>query len=70
MGGLHGEHAARVPDRDVKDLPPEHPLFHTVYNLSTKVQVPNMNSLLVAVVATTQWRHAALASAFWTTRVA
>ncbi len=34
------------PDREIVDLPDEHPLFHTVYNLSKRGQVPNMNSLL------------------------
>jgi hypothetical protein len=34
------------PDREVVDLPADHPLFHTVYNISDQAQVPNMNSLL------------------------
>jgi hypothetical protein len=34
------------PDREIVDLPDEHPLFHTVYDLSQRGQVPNMNSLL------------------------
>jgi hypothetical protein len=34
------------PERDIVDLPDDHPLFHTVYDLDTKRQVPNMNSLL------------------------
>jgi Domain of unknown function (DUF4159) len=34
------------PEREIIDLPDDHPLFHTVYNLDTKGQVPNMNSLL------------------------
>ena len=34
------------PDRDIVDLPDDHPLFHTVYDLSKRPQVPNMNSLL------------------------
>ncbi|MEO6078499.1 MAG: DUF4159 domain-containing protein [Steroidobacteraceae bacterium] len=34
------------PDRPVVDLPDDHALFHSVYNVSTKGQVPNMNSLM------------------------
>jgi hypothetical protein len=34
------------PDREIVDLPNDHPLFHTVYDLSKKRQIPNMNSLL------------------------
>ena len=34
------------PDRDIVDLPNDHPLFHTVYDLSNRKQVPNMNNLL------------------------
>jgi hypothetical protein len=34
------------PDREIVDLPDDHPLFHTVYDLTEKRQVPNMNSLL------------------------
>jgi hypothetical protein len=29
------------PDRDIVDLPDEHPLFHTVYDLDTKHMVPH-----------------------------
>lgn len=34
------------PDRPIVDLADDHPLFHTVYNLTHRPQVPNMNSLL------------------------
>jgi hypothetical protein len=34
------------PDREIVDLPDDHPLFHTVYDLNGRGQVPNMNSLL------------------------
>jgi Domain of unknown function (DUF4159) len=34
------------PDRKVEDLPADDALFHVVYNVSNKAQVPNMNSLL------------------------
>jgi hypothetical protein len=34
------------PDREIIDLSDDHPLFHTVYDLDTKKQVPNMNSLM------------------------
>ena len=34
------------PDREIQDLPDDHPLFHTVYDLTRRQQVPNMNSLL------------------------
>jgi hypothetical protein len=34
------------PDREIVDLPDDHPLFHTVYDLTKKRQIPNMNSLL------------------------
>jgi hypothetical protein len=33
------------PDRDIVDLPDDHPLLHTVYDLDTHGQVPNWNSL-------------------------
>ncbi len=33
------------PDRDIIDLPDDHPLLHTVYDLDTRGQVPNWNSL-------------------------
>jgi hypothetical protein len=33
------------PDRPIVDLPDNHPLFHTVYNLDTHRQVPNWNAL-------------------------
>jgi hypothetical protein len=40
--GLH-----RVfPDRQIIDLPDDHPLFHAVYDVDPKGQVPNMNSLM------------------------
>jgi len=50
------------PDREIVDLPDDHPLFHTVYNLNAQGQVPNMNSLLgggrgwLADGATPHWR--------------
>jgi hypothetical protein len=34
------------PDREIERLPDDHPLFHTVYDLSERRQIPNMNSLL------------------------
>jgi hypothetical protein len=34
------------PDRDIVDLPADHALFHTVYNIDSRAQVPNMNSLM------------------------
>jgi hypothetical protein len=34
------------PDREIVDLPNDHPLFHAVYDIDPKGQVPNMNSLL------------------------
>lgn len=34
------------PDRQIIDLPDSHPLFHTVYDLTAREQVPNMNALL------------------------
>jgi hypothetical protein len=36
------------PGRPIVDIPPDHPVFHTVYDLSglTQTQIPNMNSLL------------------------
>ena len=33
------------PDRPIIDLPENHPLFHTVYDLTNKGQVPNWNAL-------------------------
>ena len=33
------------PDREIIDLPDDHPLLHTVYDLDTRGQVPNWNSL-------------------------
>jgi hypothetical protein len=34
------------PDREIVDLPDDHPLFNTVYDLKRRQQVPNMNSLM------------------------
>jgi hypothetical protein len=34
------------PDRQIEVLPDDHPLFHTVYDLTRRQQVPNLNSLL------------------------
>jgi hypothetical protein len=33
------------PDRAIVDLPDDHPLFHTVFDLDPKLQVPNWNAL-------------------------
>jgi hypothetical protein len=33
------------PDRPIVDLPDDHPLFHTVFDLDTRLQVPNWNAL-------------------------
>jgi len=33
------------PDRQIVDLPDDHPLFHTVFDLDGKHQVPNWNAL-------------------------
>jgi hypothetical protein len=33
------------PDRPIVDLPSDHPLFHTVFDLDTTLQVPNWNAL-------------------------
>jgi hypothetical protein len=50
------------PDREIVDLPDDHPLFHTVYDLNAKGQVPNMNALLgggrgyLSDGATPHWR--------------
>jgi hypothetical protein len=37
------------PDRPIVDLPDDHPIFHTVYDLNGRQQVPNMNALLGGV---------------------
>jgi len=37
------------PDRPIIDLPDDHPLFHTVYDLTAKGQVPNWNALRAGV---------------------
>jgi hypothetical protein len=34
------------PDRNIVDLPDDHPLYNSVYDLRSKQQVPNMNSLM------------------------
>jgi hypothetical protein len=34
------------PDREIVELPADHALFHTVYNIDNHEQVPNMNSLM------------------------
>ena len=34
------------PDREIIDLPDDHPIFHTVYDLDAQGQLPNMNALL------------------------
>jgi hypothetical protein len=34
------------PDRPIVDLPADHALFRTVYNVDSRARVPNMNSLL------------------------
>jgi hypothetical protein len=50
------------PDREIIDLPDEHPLFHTVYDLNAQKQVPNMNALMgggrgyLSDGATPRWR--------------
>ncbi len=33
------------PDRPIVELPVDHPIFHTVYDLTPSVQIPNMNAL-------------------------
>jgi len=37
------------PDRPIVELKDDHPLFHTVYDLTVRTQVPNMNALLGGV---------------------
>lgn len=37
------------PDRPIVELPKTHPLFHTVYDLDTRFQIPNFNALLGGV---------------------
>lgn len=37
------------PDRPIIDLPEDHPLFHTVYDLRPTAQVPNWNALQAGV---------------------
>jgi hypothetical protein len=37
------------PDRAIIDLPDSHPLFHTVYDLTAREQVPNWNALQAGV---------------------
>jgi len=37
------------PDRPIIELDDDHPLFHTVYDLTVRTQVPNMNALLGGV---------------------
>jgi len=37
------------PDRPIVDLPDDHPIFHTVYDLNSHEQVPNMNALMGGV---------------------
>lgn len=32
------------PDRDIVDLPPDHPLFHSYYDIDEVVQVPNVGN--------------------------
>lgn len=44
-GFIEGMHRV-FPDREIIDLPDDHPLFHTVYDLTRRQQIPNMNSLM------------------------
>jgi hypothetical protein len=37
------------PDREIIDLPDDHPLLHTVYDLGTHEMVPNMDALMRGV---------------------
>jgi hypothetical protein len=43
-GFVRGLHRI-FPDRPIIDLPDDHPLFHTVYDLDARSQVPNWNAL-------------------------
>ena len=47
-GFLRGIHRV-FPDRQIIDLPDDHPLFHTVYNLDAQHMVPNWNALQAGV---------------------
>jgi len=47
-GFVRGMHRI-FPDRPIIDLPDDHPLFHTVYDLNGKGQVPNWNALQAGV---------------------
>jgi hypothetical protein len=47
-GFVRGMHRI-FPDRPIIDLPDDHPLFHTVYDLNAKGQVPNWNALQAGV---------------------
>jgi Domain of unknown function (DUF4159) len=50
------------PGREIIDLPDDHPIFHTVYDLDAQGQLPNMNALLgggrgyLSDGATPHWR--------------
>jgi uncharacterized protein DUF4159 len=47
-GFVDGMHRV-FPDRPIVELADDHPLFHTVYDLTVRTQVPNMNALLGGV---------------------
>ncbi len=45
MGGVRSWDESDFPDRQIIDLPDDHPLLHTVFDLSIQEQVPNWNAL-------------------------
>ena len=40
MGGVRGEHEAVFPDRPIVEIENGDPIFHTVYDLNDRYQVP------------------------------
>ncbi len=45
MGRFHGIDAPGVSDREVVEIPDDHEVFHVVYDLDHKIQIPGSAAL-------------------------
>ncbi len=54
-GNLHAELKRVFPDREPQELPLEHPIFHCVYDLKEKPQVPSIHTWLSSGMTYERW---------------
>ena len=68
MAGVHRKHERVFPDRPIVDIPDNDPIFHTIYDLDDRYQVPGAQYLYSGRLYEKDGYRARAGAGFTTTR--